>query len=74
MVKKLKDFKIHELHLYMKFRSFTGKTGEIIKLEKYNNRVDSSRDPDFIITIKWEDGKISETEYEMNCEIEYIEG
>ena len=73
-MKTLKDFTISELHLYMKFRSFTGKVGEIIELKKYNPVVDSIRDPNFMIKIRWENGEISETEYEMNCEIEYIEG
>jgi hypothetical protein len=69
----LKDFKPNELHLYMKFRSFMGKIGEIVKLEKYALEVDSSRCSNLLITIRWDNGELDEIEYEMNCEIEYID-
>ena len=70
--RKLKDLNINEFHLYMKFMSFTGLTGEVIKLEKLHSDINSIRDPDFIITILWEDGMVSHTTYEMDCEIEHI--
>lgn len=72
MKKTLNDFKINELHLYMKFKSFTGQIGEIVKLEKMHMETNSIRDPNLEITILWANGEQSDTTYEAGCQVEYI--